>query len=98
MRQLAHVQRNVVERFNGWAPAVKERLDCTKPEDIELRDVCDDGYPIRGGSIGKSRCSEIPLTPCSQTWVKVAAKPSNPRTSWRTNCPSAKVKKASRWR
>ena len=31
----------LLERFNGWAPAVKERLDCTKPEDIELRDVCD---------------------------------------------------------
>ena len=31
----------LLERFNDWAPAVKERLDCTKPEDIELRDVCD---------------------------------------------------------
>ena len=31
----------LLDRFNGWAPAIKERLECTKPEDIELRDVCD---------------------------------------------------------
>jgi zeaxanthin epoxidase len=31
----------LLDRFAGWAPAVKERLECTKPEDIELRDVCD---------------------------------------------------------
>lgn len=31
----------LLDRFAGWAPAVKERLECTKPEDIELRDVND---------------------------------------------------------
>ncbi|GHP12511.1 hypothetical protein PPROV_001123900 [Pycnococcus provasolii] len=31
----------LLERFGDWCPAVKERLECTKPEDIERRDVYD---------------------------------------------------------
>lgn len=31
----------LLDRFGGWAPAVTERLECTRPEDIELRDVND---------------------------------------------------------
>ena len=31
----------LIDRFQGWAPAVMERLECTRPEDVERRDVND---------------------------------------------------------
>mmetsp|Transcript_23817 Transcript_23817/g.66076 ORF Transcript_23817/g.66076 Transcript_23817/m.66076 type:complete len:552 (+) Transcript_23817:178-1833(+) len=31
----------LLDRFQGWAPAVIERLECTRPEDVERRDVND---------------------------------------------------------
>ena len=31
----------LLDRFQGWCPAVLERLECTKPEDVERRDVFD---------------------------------------------------------
>jgi len=37
----ANYKEMLLDRFGSWAPAVKERLECTRPEDIELRDVCD---------------------------------------------------------
>ena len=31
----------LLDRFSGWCPAVLERLECTRPEDVERRDVFD---------------------------------------------------------
>ncbi|CAG9465903.1 unnamed protein product [Pedinophyceae sp. YPF-701] len=31
----------LIDRFQGWSPAVLERLHCTRPEDVERRDVND---------------------------------------------------------
>ena len=31
----------LLDRFGDWCPAVVERLECTKPEDVERRDVYD---------------------------------------------------------
>ena len=38
----------LLDRFQGWCPVVLERLECTKPEDVERRDVFD-VLPDHGG-------------------------------------------------
>ena len=38
---LAECRAMLLDRFSGWCPAVLERLECTKPEDVERRDVYD---------------------------------------------------------
>lgn len=37
----ANYREMLLDRFQSWCPAVLERLECTKPEDVERRDVYD---------------------------------------------------------
>ena len=37
----ANYREMLLDRFDGWCPAVLERLEVTKPEDVERRDVYD---------------------------------------------------------
>ncbi|CEG00292.1 Monooxygenase, FAD-binding [Ostreococcus tauri] len=37
----ANYRDMLLDRFSDWCPAVLERLECTKPEDVERRDVND---------------------------------------------------------
>lgn len=41
LTEWANYREMLMDRFSEWCPAVIERLECTKPEDVERRDVYD---------------------------------------------------------
>ena len=83
----------LIDRFQGWAPAVMERLECTRPEDVERRDV-NDIIPDPRWVDGRMALLGDSAHAVQPNLGQGGGQAIEARTSWRTNYPSARAARA----